>query len=121
MPGTGEAREVGADLGDQYLGSPPAEARNRLQPLHLWLKRAQAVPNLGAEALQTGVEEVDVGELLRDQEALMRAELPGEGRFELGDLLAQPPAGQLGERRCIGGSRDQRLQDGAAGLALIRS
>jgi hypothetical protein len=53
-------------LSDQRLGGAPADAGNRLQPLQFGLKKAQAVSNLGAHALQTGIEEVDVRELLRD-------------------------------------------------------
>ena len=77
MARRGEAAQIRADLSEQGLGRPPADAGNRVQPLQLGLKRAQARSNLGAHSLQTGVEEVDVRELLRDQEAVMRAELPG--------------------------------------------
>jgi hypothetical protein len=120
MARTGEAAQIRADLGEHDFGRPPADAWDRLQPLQFSLKRAQPRSNLGAHSLQTGIEEVNVGELLGNQELLMRAELAGQRLLQLGDLLAQPPTGQLGElgeRRRIGGSRDQRRQEVAAGLA----
>ena len=117
MARRGEAAQIRADLSEEDLGRAPADAWNGLQPLLLGLKRAQAVSDLSADALQTGIEEVDVGQLLGDQEALMCAELAGERLLQLGDLLTQSPARQLGEGSDVGGSRDQRLQDIAPRLA----
>ena len=114
---TGKAAQIGADLGEERLRRPPADARDRLQSLQFSLKRAQALAYLRAHPLQTGIEEVDVRELLRDQEALMCAELAGERLLQLGDLLTQSPARQLRERCRIGRSADQRLQDIAPRLA----
>jgi hypothetical protein len=114
---SGEAAQIRADLGEQDLSRPPANARNRLQLLQRWLNRAQALSNRSAHPLQTGIEEIDVGELLRDQEALMRAEMAGERLLQLGNLLAQSSTRQLRERRRIGRSPDQRLQDVAPRLA----
>jgi len=58
----GEAGEVYPNLCHQYLGGPPADPRNALHPHHLGLKRAHALRDLGADPLQDGIEEVDVGE-----------------------------------------------------------
>jgi hypothetical protein len=91
---TGEATQIRAALGEHDCGRPPADAWDRLQPLQFFLKRAhqKGAPkgralapisartrsNLGAHALQTGVEEVNVGEVLGNQERLLRAELAGQ-------------------------------------------
>jgi serine/threonine protein kinase len=108
-----KAAQIGADLGEQDLRGPPADAWDRLHSLQLGLKRAQARSNLSAHSLQTGIEEVDVGELLGNQEPLMRTELASQGLLQLGNLLPQSPARQLRERR-----RDTALL-GADGYAAL--
>ncbi len=117
MASAREPGEVAADLGKEHLGGAPAHPGNGLQPLQRHLKRAQSLRDLGADPLQTGVKEVDMGQLLGDQEALMRAELPRERLLELGDLLPQPPTCQLRQRRGIAAPTHQRRQDVVPGLA----
>lgn len=84
----GKASQIDTDLGDEHLGGAAAHARDRLQPLHLWSKRAHTLSDLGVHPLQTDLQEVDVGQLLGDEESMMRAKLRSERLLELGDLLA---------------------------------
>ena len=58
-----------------------------------------------------------MGQLLGDQEALMGAEAAGEGLGQLGQLLAQAPLGQLGQRRGVLRACHQRREHLARRLA----
>ena len=98
---------VGADLGHQRLGRRAPDAGDRVQPRDRVLVRAQALGDLGADPGDRRVEEVDVGQLLGHQEALVRPDAPDQRPLQLGDLLAQATLRQLGQCRAVGLPGDQ--------------
>ena len=69
----------GADLGDQDLGRPRPDARDAVQPRDRPGHRAGPFRDLGAELRDAPVEELQVVELLRHEEALVRPEVADEG------------------------------------------
>ena len=115
--GNGEAGAVTPTLRHPHLSGPLAHAGDALQPRHLGRKRADPLRTLGAHPLEAGVQEVAVGELLRKEEAVMGAELTGQRLLQLGELLAPPATGELGEQRAVARSAHQRLQQVAPRLA----
>ena len=62
MARAGEASEVDANLGNEHLGGAPAHPGNGVPPLQRCLKRAPSLRDLGADPLQTGIQEVDMGQ-----------------------------------------------------------
>src|SRR5215218_6216464 len=52
---------------------------------------------------------VDVGQYIPDHEGVVRRKVPFEGLFELRDLLAQAPLGQLRQNLRVGGAAKERL------------
>jgi hypothetical protein len=109
--GGGEAREIGADLGDQHLGDGTTDAGNGIQPRNDLLVRAHARTDLGTHLGDALVQDVDVAQLLGHQEALVRTDAPDECLFSLRELFAQSTVGELGQCGAVGLPRDQRRQD----------
>jgi hypothetical protein len=73
--------------------------------------------HLGAHLGDGRLQEVDVGQVLGEEEALVVAHVRLEGLLQLRELLAQEAAGQLGQGRRVGLPGDQRRQDVPPGLA----
>jgi hypothetical protein len=105
-----EAAHVGADLGQQDLSGAPSHPRNGVQVRNRRLHRAQPRSDLGACLLDRLIEEVQVGQLLGEQEPLVRAQPTGKRPLQLRELGAQPTASQLGQRSRVGIASDQPLQ-----------
>jgi hypothetical protein len=61
---TREATHVRTDLGDQDLGNAAPDAGNRIHSLGDWSERADALGNLGADALDALVQHIVVRQLL---------------------------------------------------------
>ena len=101
----GKRRHVGADLRDQHLRRPSADPGNGRQPLQRVLNRAQPLGDLRTHLRDAGIQEVDVGQLPRQQEALMGANAPRQRPLQRRELVAQPALGQLRHRRRIGLAR----------------
>jgi hypothetical protein len=86
-----EAAHVRADLGQDRLGRPAADARDRLEPHDLGLERAQPCLDLGRYLGDQPVDRVEVPEEGRQQEALVRTN-PALERLEEGVVLVAQPA-----------------------------
>ena len=120
------AREVGGGaehghvrpaFGEQHDRGPDGDAGNGAHPLQRCGKRCRGPVQCGVELGDGGVEEVDVGEHLRDQQTVVSCpESAGQGLAQGGDLRAQPAAGQLGQRVRVVLPGEKRLQDGPPGL-----
>jgi hypothetical protein len=112
-----EAGEIDADLGDQRLGHGATDAGDGVQSRDCLLVGAHAFGNLPAHLGDARIEEVDVGELLGNQETLVRPEVSDQGLLQLGELLAQPTVRELRELGSIGLSGNQRGQHRAPRFA----
>ena len=86
----------------QHLGRPAAHPGDGVQPLQRLLDRAQSLGDLGAQPGDLLVEEVDVGQVRRQQEAVVGADAPGQRPLQLRPLRPQPALGQLGQRGRVG-------------------
>jgi hypothetical protein len=102
VSGCRKAAHVRAELRYEEFGRPATDTRNRRQPLQFSRIRAQPFSDLRAHVGDTGIQKVDVSQLPRQQEALMRTNAPGEGSLPCRELLPQPALGQLRHRRRIG-------------------
>ena len=102
--------DVSADFGQEDLDGALADARDRVQALDLVLKRAQPLGDLLAQVIDQVVQPVEVGELVREQEALVRANLASQCALELRQLGAQTALGQIGQGRCVGGALDEGFE-----------
>ena len=67
--------------------------------------------DLGTQRVDLFVQEIDMGQLQRQQLPMMVADQSGQGLLQEGDLAAHPPMGQLGHRGRVGLSLDQGRQD----------
>ena len=103
----GEAAHVGADLGDQDLSGAPTHPGDGVQVGDGRLERTDPLGDLAADVLDGLVEEGQVGQLLGQQEPLVRGDPAGERPHQLGDLGAEPAAGQFGQHRRVGVASDQ--------------
>ena len=93
VSGGGEAAHVGADLGEEHFGGALPYARDRCQSLQLRRPRAEPLGDLHAHCHDGGVQEVDVGQLLGQQEPLVRTDPPREGPLQRRQLVAQTALG----------------------------
>ena len=100
-----------ADLRHQRLGDGAPDAGDGIQPRDRVLVRAHALGDLGADPRDRLVQEVDVGQLLGHQEALVRPDASRQRPLQLGELLAQATLRQLGQLGAVGLPGDQRRQD----------
>ena len=105
-----EAAHVGADLGEQHLGGALVDAGDRVEQLELTGERAGQLLDPLRQGRDRLVEEVDLGEHLRDEQRVMAGEAALERFSERGDLLAQRALGQLGEHVGVVGAGDQRVE-----------
>ena len=85
------------DLRDQDFRRALPNAWDGVQSRHGRGKGLGSRGDLGADLRDALIQEVEVVELLRHQEALVRSEPADQRLLQLGDLLAQPSFGQAGE------------------------
>src|SRR6266511_2859988 len=117
VAGRGEAGHVSADLGEERLGGPAADARDRHEPPDRLIERAQADLDLGAHIRDVPIELIEPTEHRREDEPLVRADAPRQSLFEGGSLAAHPSPGEPGEGGRIGLALDERPEDRQAGHA----
>jgi hypothetical protein len=108
--GRGGAGHVQAHLGDDDRGGDRADAGDLIQPRHRRGKRGDHRLDLGVEFSDIGVEGVDTGEHLGQQERVVFGEVPGERLFQHADLAAQRGAGHLGQYLRVTLASGQRVQ-----------
>ena len=101
-----EPLHVRADLGDQHFGRPLPDAGDGVQSRHRRGEGLGPGGDLRADLRDALIQEVEVVELLRHQEALVRSELADQRLLQLGNLLAQPSFGQA--RRAASAPSPQR-------------
>jgi hypothetical protein len=99
MGGTGKARHVRADLRedggrrDWSTRGHGQQELDRLVPLGPFGHQVGAVP---LQALDALLQVVDVVEQVTDELTVMGVHAPRQGQSQGGQLLAQPPFGELG-------------------------
>jgi hypothetical protein len=102
MGRAGEPRKLCPELRQQHLGRVAVHPGDRVQPLHRLLNGAQALGDLGAQPRDLLVEEVDVGQMRRQQQAVVPADAPGQRPLQLCPLRPQPAFSQVRQRRRVG-------------------
>jgi hypothetical protein len=108
---TGKTCHISANLGDEYFGGAASHARNRIQQVHDFFKRATDGLNLGIKADNGLVEAIDLTQQLRQHKAMMRFHLAFQGLRQLVPFAAQAAFGQLGQGLGVRITREQRRQD----------
>src|SRR6266516_2463967 len=106
---TWKTSNVRADFGQEDLDGALADARDRVQPLNLVLKRAQSLSDLLTQLLDQFVQAVEMGELVRDEKPLVGSDAPRQRTLELRQLGAQIAFGQISHCRCVGRPIDECL------------
>lgn len=69
-----EALHLGADLRQNLLGDPTPDSRDRVEKLQQRLKRGEPPLDLGIEPFDSGLDLRDVGQLLLEEEPLVRTD-----------------------------------------------
>src|SRR5262245_4910075 len=116
-----EARHLPPDLGDQRLGRPVVNARHRAQEVHRPRERGQHTGDLGRERGDDPLEELELSEHRADEKGVRRAETAVERRAQRGELLAERPPGELGERLWVLAARDERVEHRTPGSRTTSS
>lgn len=98
MVGAWEYAHVHPDLRYQNLRYSHVDPWDGVQPLRCLGKRGHSPFDLLAAPLDGFIQIVDVGELLRQEEAVNSLHLPLKGLLQLRDLLAQCAPGS--KRQC---------------------
>ena len=111
MLGAGEAREVRADLGDQHFGGAPGDTRDGLHERHGLLLSGQARCKFSVQTRNGGIQIVQMGELLTQQEDVVLLQPTNDRLGEGLPLGSQLPARQLGQRLRVRLALEQPLQD----------
>src|SRR5437773_702326 len=97
LRGRWEAPHVVPELGENLLGAAAADARDRIEPLNRWPKRARLLLDPLVEARDLLVEEFDVVQQPLQHEGVMQREAPDEGLAQRFRLLPECPARQVRE------------------------
>ncbi len=100
MSGAGEAFHVWAQFGNDDLSGLLIDAGDRVPARHqiILVERAHQLVNLLLQALQFGVQVVDMLQMQGQQQPVVDSDGAGQGPFQVGDLVAHPARGQLGQR-----------------------
>ena len=108
-------------LGDQHFSDPTPDPGGGHHQLHDVGDRAQQHLDLAIGVSDRGLQEVDVGEHLRDQQTVvLESEPVGQRLAQRRDLRPQPALRQLGQHGRVLLASQQRGQDRPAGLAQDR-
>src|SRR5947208_17053244 len=95
LRGRWEAPHVVPELGENLLGAAAADARDRIEPLNRWPKRARLLLDPLVEARDLLVEEFDVVQQPLEHEGVMQREAPDEGLAQRFRLLPECAARQV--------------------------
>src|SRR3989442_2980188 len=117
LRGRWEAPHVVPELGENLLGAAAADARDRIEPLNRWPKRARLLLDPLVEARDLLVEEFDVVQQPLEHEGVMQREAPDEGLAQRFRLLPECPARQVREPLGITFPGNEGVQHGAPGDA----
>jgi hypothetical protein len=107
VPGGRELAHVGADLRHEHLGGAPAYPGDGCEPGERLIFRMEALLDLAADALDAGIQVLDVSEVLGQQESLVRPHAANKRPFQGRQFLAYPSLREGGKRRGIGRSADR--------------
>jgi hypothetical protein len=124
MPGGGKHTHAQTDLSDHHLSHPASDTPDGHDQIqHAGVRAEQHLdPLIGLR--DQGLEKIDMGEHLRDQQAMVLAPEPMSQRLaQCRDLGAQPALGQLGQlgqHRRVVLPGQQCGQDRPTGLAQDR-
>jgi hypothetical protein len=88
-----------------------------IQPVDRLSERGDLLLDLGLQLSDVGAGLVDTAKHPGQQEAVMVAEVAGEGLLQLAELGTQATAGQLGQRLGVALAGDQRGQHGSTSMA----
>jgi hypothetical protein len=105
-----EATHVDADLGDDALGCPSADANDRVETVAGLSERRHHSIDLLVESSDGRLEVLDVVERDRQHRGVVLAEAAAQCLAQLWDLLAQARSGQVGEHLGVTFTVDQRPQ-----------
>ncbi len=86
---------VGAEFGHEGGCRDILDARDGLEQPHRFLVGAETVLDLALQLRNRGFQEVEMGQDLVEQHAMIRLEVPRQGLAERGALGPHPPARQL--------------------------
>src|SRR3989441_1785412 len=117
LRGRWEAPHVVPELGENLLGAAAADARDRIEPLNRWPKRARLLLDPLVEARDLLVEEFDVVQQPLEHEGVMQREAPDEGLAQRFRLLPECAARQVREPLRITFPGNEGVQHGAPGDA----
>jgi hypothetical protein len=98
-------------LSDEHFGSAPGHTGNGLQERHGLLLRGQPRFELGVHPPDGRIQVLQTGELLAQQEDMVRLQSTDDRLGEGLPFGPQPPTRQLGERLRFGLAFEQPLQD----------
>ena len=113
----GKHGHVNARLGEDRLRGACCQPGDGLDERRGLGQRHHGLVDACIERGDVGVERVDQGQVLLQEEGVMGSEVTHQGLAERSPLLAEQALGELGEEGRIGDARTQRVQNGAAGLA----
>src|SRR3712207_4559737 len=102
---SGRGRETSPDCPEvayDGLANATTHTRNRVQSFQVRLDGPEALADLGRDLSDQLVQAVDVSQLPRDQEALVRSEPADQAPLQLCELRAHTPSGQLRHAPCVG-------------------
>jgi len=103
-----EAGHVSPDLGQDPLGRPLTDTGDRVGEREGGNERAHPLLDLGRQAGDLGLEEVDVPELGREEAALVGTDQALQCGHEAVVLVAQPALGHSREELRVVASFDER-------------
>jgi hypothetical protein len=105
-----ELAHVDADLGDDYLGGAFADAGDGHKPAHLVSERGDHPVHLGVEAVDTGAQMIDVGQVHADHQGVVLVEATQQRLAQLGDPRPHPGQGHIGEDLGVAFPCDERFE-----------
>jgi hypothetical protein len=110
-------REIDAQLRTPDLRCAPSNASHRLETPQFCCIRAEAFGNLGTHPRAQCIHPLHMGQLLGDEAALLRTKMTRSCAFQLGQLFAQAPLGEVGAYLALRSSGDQGRQHRSSGGA----
>ena len=109
MRRSGEPSHVDPYFGDDDLGGPLTDPRDRGQQLDLRVEREAGLVDAGVQPGDHVGEVIDVFQVQNTHQRMLIGEATRAGQRQLGDLAAHLAAGQVGQYGGVAFPVDQRL------------
>src|SRR3989449_132936 len=112
----GELAHVDARFGDDRLCGTRGDAGHALHERRRFGERGHRLRDPGIERGDMNVQRIDQGQMLLEQECVVRSQAADEGFAQRGPLLAEVTPRAVSQPHGIVDARAERLENGATGL-----